>query len=81
MENENKKPVEKFSVGLVQASVWKNRVKFDGVEKDLFSVSLQRSYKEKDGNWQSAKNLNPNDLPKAILVLQKAFEFVSLRAE
>ena len=34
--------------------------------------------KDKEGNWKSSGSLMAGDLPKAILALQKAFEYVSL---
>lgn len=69
-------PVKKFNVGAVQAAIWSNEKK-DG--KQFFSVSFDRRYKDKGGEWKSSNSLATNDLPKAILALQKAFEYVSLR--
>lgn len=68
-------PVKKFNVGAVQAAVWDNDSKGG---KQFFSVSFDKRYKDKEGNWKSANSLMANDLPKAILALQKAFEYVSL---
>ncbi len=68
-------PVKKFNVGAVQAAVWNNDSK-EG--KRFFSVSFDKRYKDKEGNWKSSGSLMAGDLPKAILALQKAFEYVSL---
>lgn len=74
--NENR-PIQKFSVGLVTAAVWEN----EGKEGRIFkSVTLQKRYK--DGKeWKTTNSLNANDLPKAVLALNKAFEFISLRQD
>lgn len=68
-------PIKKYQVGQIQASVWKNASK-EGSE--FLSVSLQKRYKDEKGQWQSSSSFKPGDLPKAVLVLQKAYEFVSL---
>ena len=69
-------PVKKFSVGGVQTAVWEN----DGKEgRKFYSVSFDRRYKDKNDEWKSTTSLKANDLPKAILALQKAYEFVSLK--
>ncbi len=69
-------PVKKFSAGAVQVAIWEN----DGKEGAKFNtVSIQRSYKDKDGEWKSSNSLNTSDLPKAILTLQKAYEYLALK--
>lgn len=69
-------PIKKFSVGGIQVAIWEN----EGKEGAQFnSVSFDRRYKDKDGNWQSTTSLKMNDLPKAILALQKAYEYLSLK--
>ncbi len=75
-----KKPDAKFRAGAVCATVWMN----DGTSKDgqprtFASVSFDKSYKDKDGTWKSTKTLNVQDLPKAALVLNKAYEHLALR--
>jgi hypothetical protein len=73
-------PEKKFSAGAIQATVWRNEVKTKtGEDAEFQTVSLQRSYKDKDGKWQTSSTLRAADLPKAILVLQKAYEHIALR--
>lgn len=83
MENVNKganSPEKKFSTGAISATVWKNSgVSKKGETFEFNSVTLQRRYKDKEGEWQSTNNLRLNDLPRASLVLRKAFEYLSLR--
>lgn len=68
-------PIAKFSVGNVSVAVWENESK----EGNSFNtVSLQRSYKVGE-EWKASSSLNVNDLPKAILALQKAYEHLSLK--
>ena len=49
MENTNGNVVKHIRVGGVEATVWKNE--YDG--KTSFSVTLQRSYKNKSGEWKT----------------------------
>ena len=73
-------PEKKFSTGAVTATVWQNQGKSKTGEAVSFrTVSFQRRYKDKTGNWQSTSTLRANDLPRAALVLQKAYEYLVLR--
>ncbi|MEK6828462.1 MAG: hypothetical protein AABX78_03860 [Nanoarchaeota archaeon] len=75
-------PEKRFSTGVVTATVWQNAGK--GRTGEIVSyrtVSLQRRYKDKNGVWQSANSFRVNDLPKAALVLQKAYEYLVLREQ
>ena len=73
-------PEKKFSTGVITATVWQNAGKGKNGENVSYrTASLQRRYKDKNGVWQSANSLRVNDLPKASLVLQKAYEYSVLR--
>jgi len=73
-------PEKKFSTGAVTATVWQNQGKGRNNETVSYrTVSLQRRYKDRNGVWQTANSFRVNDLPKASLVLQKAFEYIVLR--
>ena len=72
-------PVKKYRAGGIVASVWENKGKDkNGNETKFNTVSMDRSYKDQDNEWQKTSSLRKNDLPKAVLVLNKAFEFLSL---
>ena len=78
---EGQKPEKKYKVGAISATIWKNEGKS---EKDdstfsFYSITIDRSYTDKEGKWQKTNSLRSNDLPKAILVLNKAYEFVALK--
>jgi len=81
--NETKNiPEKRFSTGVVTATVWQNQGKGrNGEVVGYRTVSLQRRYKDKNGVWQTANSLRVNDLPKASLVLQKAYEYLVLREQ
>lgn len=75
-------PEKKFSTGAISAIIWKNNVVLrTGEATEFRTINIQRSYKDKDGNWQSTNSLRVSDLPKAVLVLNKAYEYLVLRQE
>lgn len=69
-------PIKKFSVGAIQVAVWENESK-DG--NKFSTVSIDRSYKDKKDEWKKTSNMRQEDLPKAVLALQKAYEWISLK--
>ncbi len=75
-------PEKKFRASPVTATIWTNEAKTkDGDIKIFRTISLERSYKDKEGNWKSTSSFRVNDLPKATLVLNKAFEYISIKDE
>jgi hypothetical protein len=75
-----KHPEQKFKAGALAATIWLNQgVDNDGKQTSYRSVSFERSYLDKEGNWQTTNSLRVGDLPKAILVLSKAYEYLMLK--
>ena len=75
MTNGNK-PIKSFKAGAVKASVFENQNTYDGKQSTIFKVVIDKSYKDSSDRWQSTNSFSAyNELPKAILVLQKAFEY------
>ena len=66
-----------FRHGPCSASVFNNEYERDGESFAVKSVAFQRSYRDAAGNWQQSSTLKVNDIPKAILVLQKSFEYLT----
>lgn len=79
IESGKNMPEKKFRAGPITATVWKNQVQTaDGEEREFRTVSFDRSYKDKTGNWKNTNSLRVNDLPKAQMVLGKAYEYLAL---
>ncbi|HZX20346.1 MAG TPA: hypothetical protein VFF13_05010 [archaeon] len=72
---ESKPPIAKFSAGSIQVSVWQNETKEGNV---FHNVSLQKNYKVGE-QWKSTNSMKLNEIPKAILALQKAYEHLALK--
>ncbi len=47
-------PIKKFRLGLITVAIWDN----DG----FYSVDVSRSYKDKNGDWQSTTSFAHGDL-------------------
>lgn len=77
--SEKQKPVIKFDVGRIHASVWERyKTLENGTSIVQYSVTIQKSIKDKEtGNWKNTTTFFPEDLPKLILAAQKAYEYVS----
>ncbi|MBR9701092.1 hypothetical protein GOV11_04470 [Candidatus Woesearchaeota archaeon] len=72
-------PVKSFRSGAINVAIWENTstVK-DGQQATFYTISLERRYKDRDDTWKSTPSLRVNDLPKATLILQKAYEYLVL---
>ena len=70
------KPEKVFKMGAVRASVSRNTIVKNGQTIQLPKVVIEVRYKDKTGQWNGTNSLSVNDLPKATLALQKAFEYV-----
>jgi hypothetical protein len=75
------KPETVFKIGAVRASIFQNIIEKNGQSIKLPKVVIEVRYKDKSGQWQSTNSLSINDLPKAILALQKAFEYLTERKD
>ena len=74
--------VKKYRAGQITATVWSNEQEFKGEKKEVFSVQFSKSYTLDDGKtWKDTNSLNPQDVPKAISVLQKAFDYLTVKEE
>jgi len=74
-------PVKKYQFGNVVVNVWETTV---GKGKDSFtaqSVSVNKSYKDKDGKWQQSTSFKFSEIPFVIMALEKAMEDKYLRED
>jgi hypothetical protein len=57
--SDSKKPIAKVSLHPVSAAIWRNQNQKGEV---FFSVTVERSYKDDAGNWQSSTSFSAGDL-------------------
>jgi hypothetical protein len=80
MEERKNMPEKKFSAGAISATLWRNEVPNRSAGTfGYYTVNLQRGYRDRDGKWQNTSSLRVNDLPKAALVLNRAYEYLVLK--
>jgi len=64
-------PIKKFSAGSVSCAIWENKVPSGG---RMLKATVERRYKDKDGQWKSTGSFSRNEIPLVQYVLGKAFE-------
>lgn len=74
-------PEKKIRSGAISATIWNNEQDSPTGKVSYKTVAFERSYKDKDGKWQTTNKLRAGDIPKAVLVLNKAYEHLSLGEE
>jgi len=74
-------PEKKFRAGAISATVWLNKGQRNGEETSFRTIAIERGYKDKEDNWKSTNSLRINDLPRARVVLQKAYEYLVLNEQ
>ena len=67
-------PVAKFRAGQIASAVGRNEIQVKGKAVTILKATVQRRYKDKEGNWQSSGSFASNEIPLAIHCLQQAFE-------
>jgi hypothetical protein len=71
------KPAAKITMYPITAAIWRNET----AKGPAYSVTVERSYKDAEGNWKSSGSLNESDLLLTAKVLDLAHTEISkLRA-
>ena len=79
MSSDFTRPEREFRVGAVRVTVWGNpRYGADGKTWVSHRIAMDRGYKDHDGNWKKADTLETDDIPKAILALKRAYEYLTM---
>jgi hypothetical protein len=79
-EKTSVKPIKVFRSGQVKASIWENEREFDGQKRMTYSVTVVRSYKEKDSDeWKDTNGYNADNLADLESVAQESRRFLKLK--
>lgn len=73
------KPEKKFNCGPISASIWANTKTVNGRTVKLYSVTINKAYKEDEG-WKHPDSFNIEDLPKVALVANEAYRYIKLKS-
>ena len=77
-QQDKSKPVKDYRSGNIQASIWRNEEDKDGQTVVRHSVRIQKQFRKDDGDYQETNYYFRDDIPRLILVAQKAFEYIAL---
>lgn len=70
-------PEKTVKVGGIQLSIWENET-----PKGTFcSITIDKSYKDKDGEWKRTKSFKATDLVKLQLGITKVLEYLYLKPD
>lgn len=72
----NEKPVAKIRAGAVSCALWRNTIKVNGQQKTALKATIERRFKDADGQWKSTQSLSRNEIALAIYVLSKALDWI-----
>ena len=72
------KPIKKFRCGGCEAAIFENEIIKDGNSFKVNQVTFQKHYKSADDKWKTTHSLSVNDIPKAVLVLNETYEYLTL---
>lgn len=70
------RPEKSFKCGGCEAAVFGNEIVKGGKTATIKKVVFQKRYKSAEGEWKSTHSLDINEIPKAMLVLFKAYEYL-----
>lgn len=73
------RPTHKIAVGATTVAIWTNVVQTAEGQRNMERVTIDRRYKDKDGQWQSTGSFNTSDLPRLILALQEAYKWLAMK--
>jgi hypothetical protein len=70
------KPAETIREGDCSASIWARHVVVQGQPKTFYSVTLERSYKDRDGAWKYAKSFDADSLGRVASLCTQATKVI-----
>ncbi len=76
-QDAKRKPVAVIRVDDCSASIWSRQHPVQGKLKTFYSVTLERSYKDRDGAWKYTKSFDYDSLGKLVSLSQQAQETIS----
>jgi hypothetical protein len=77
MPTQKSGPEKIIMVGPCRVSIFRNICIKDGKEIEIPKALLEVRYKDKQGKWKGTHSLSLHEIPKAILAMEKAFEYLT----
>lgn len=74
-------PIKTLRTGDCSASIWAREFVVQGMPKVFYSVTLERSYKDRDGAWKYTKSFDADSLGAVVGLCQQASEVIAAMQE
>lgn len=82
MNSDQNKPIKEYKVSGVRVAIWtNNRKNAEGKVFLTHKIQIERAYKDANGKFKTTSCLDTDDIPKAVLALNKCYEFIKLAEE
>jgi hypothetical protein len=72
-----RRPIKTIRVDDCSASIWARTTMIQGESRTFLSITLERSYKDRDGTWRYVKSFDPDSLGKVVSLCQQTSEYIS----
>jgi hypothetical protein len=69
-------PIKTIRVESVSASIWAREFQVQGETRTFYSVTFERSYKDRDGAYRYTKSFDVDDLGRLVTAAQEASEYL-----
>ncbi len=76
-QDAKRRPVHTIRQEDCSASIWTREAVVQGQPKTFCSVTLERSYKDRDGSWKYTKTFDAGSLGKVVTLCQQASEYIA----
>lgn len=72
-----RKPVATIRAEDCSASIWAREHLIQGKPKTFYSISIERSYKDRDGRWRYTRSFDRDSLGSVVTLCQQASESIA----
>ena len=72
-----KRPVKRFKRGSCVVSIFLNEVEREGYTIQIPKAVFQKRFRDKEGAWKTTSSLDTSDIPRAVLCLNAAFDYLT----
>jgi len=66
-----------FETGSCRAAIFYNEIQKNGETLNIPNIVITRSYLDKNNEWKTTSTFRLNDLPKLIIVVSKAYDYLT----
>jgi len=71
--NGSKGPLAKFKAGAISCALWESEANVNGQMKTMLKATVERRYKDANGQWKSSNSFGRNEIPLVQWCLDQAF--------